>query len=157
MTLTLTLVRHGQTHFNQRQLIQGSCDSPLTRPGRDGVRVTARHLADIPFVAAYSSPSGRAVSTAVELLRHHPQLRLTTDPDLREYDFGSFERRPERELEEVAPWTQIVPEILAGTYPGLPRGEPERFLGRLAADVPARIVWSGELPVSQFTVLGLGV
>ena len=123
MTLTLTLVRHGQTHFNQRQLLQGSCDSPLTRPGRDGVRVTAHHLADVPFVAAYSSPSGRAVATAVELLRHHPNLRLTTDPDLREYDFGTFERRPERELEEIAPWTQIVPEILAGRYPGLPRGE----------------------------------
>ena len=132
MTLTLTLVRHGQTHFNQRQLLQGSCDSPLTRPGREGVRVTARHLADVPFLAAYSSPSGRAVTTAVELLRHHPSVRLRTDPDLREYDFGTFERRPERELEEVAPWAQIVPEILAGTYPGLPRGEH-------AADFMARV------------------
>ena len=132
MTLTLTLVRHGQTHFNQRRLLQGSCDSPLTRPGRDGVRATARHLADIPFVAAYSSPSGRTVATAVELLRNHPNLRLVTDRDLREYDFGSFERRSERELEEVAPWTQIVPEILAGTYPGLPRGEH-------AADFMARV------------------
>ena len=132
MTLTLTLVRHGQTHFNQRQLLQGSCDSPLTRPGRDGVRITARHLADVPFQAAYASPSGRAVATAVELLRHHPTVRLVTDPDLREYDFGTFERRPERELEEVAPWSQIVPEILAGTYPGLPRGEH-------AADFMARV------------------
>jgi probable phosphoglycerate mutase len=132
MTLTLTLVRHGQTHFNQRGLLQGSCDSPLTRPGRDGVRVTAHHLADVPFVAAYSSPSGRAVATAVELLRHHPKLRLVTDPDLREYDFGSFERRPQRELEEIAPWTVIVPEILVGTHPGLPRGEH-------AADFMARV------------------
>ncbi len=132
MTLTLTLVRHGQTHFNQRQLLQGSSDSPLTRPGRDGVRATARHLAGVPFLAAYSSPSGRAVTTAVELLRHHPTVRLRTDPDLREYDFGTFERRPERELEEVAPWAQIVPEILAGTYPGLPRGEH-------AADFMARV------------------
>lgn len=132
MTLTLTLVRHGQTHFNQRQLLQGSSDSPLTRPGRDGVRATARHLADVPFVAAYSSPSGRAVATAVELLRHHPNLRLVTDPNLREYDFGSFERRPERELEEIAPWSEIVPEILAGRYEGLPRGEH-------AADFMARV------------------
>lgn len=132
MTLTLTLVRHGQTHFNQRQLLQGSCDSPLTRPGRDGVRATARHLAEVPFEAAYSSPSGRAVTTAVELLRYHPTVRLRTDPDLREYDFGTFERRPERELEEVAPWREIVPEILAGRYPGLPRGEH-------AADFMARV------------------
>jgi probable phosphoglycerate mutase len=132
MTLTLTLVRHGQTHFNQRQLLQGSCDSPLTRPGRDGVRTTARHLAGVPFQAAYSSPSGRAVATAVELLRHHPNVRLTTDPDLREYDFGIFERRPERELEEIAPWAEIVPEILAGRYPGLERGEhAAEFMARV--------------------------
>lgn len=123
MTLTLTLVRHGQTHYNSRQLIQGSCDSPITRTGRDGVRRTAQHLADRPFIAAYSSPSGRAVTTAVEILRHHATLRLVTDADLREYDFGSYERRPERELEAVAPWAELIPEILAGRHPGLPRGE----------------------------------
>ncbi len=123
MTLMLTLVRHGQTHYNSRQLIQGSCDSPITRTGRDGVRLTARHLAERPFIAAYSSPSGRAVATAVEILRHHAALRLVTDADLREYDFGAFERRPERELEAVAPWTELIPEILAGRHPGLPRGE----------------------------------
>jgi len=123
MTLTLTLVRHGQTHFNARQLLQGSCDSPLTRTGRDGVRVTARHLAPAPFAAAYSSPSGRAVATAVEILRHHPDVRLHTDPDLHEYDFGTFERRPERELEAVEPWSELVPAVLAGRHPGLPGGE----------------------------------
>jgi probable phosphoglycerate mutase len=132
MTLTLTLVRHGQTHFNQRRLLQGSCDSPLTRPGRDGVRLTARHLAGTPFVAAYASPSGRAVTTAVEILRHHPSVRLVTDADLREYDFGAFERRPEHELEAAAPWAELIPEILAGRHPGLPRGEH-------AADYMARI------------------
>lgn len=132
MTLTLTLVRHGQTHFNQRRLLQGSCDSPLTRPGRDGVRLTARHLAGTPFTAAYCSPSGRAVATAVEILRHHPGVRLVTDPDLREYDFGTFERRPERELEEAEPWALFIPEVLAGRHPGLPRGEH-------AADYMARV------------------
>ncbi len=155
MTLTLTLVRHGQTHFNQRQLLQGSCDSPLTRPGRDGVRATARHLADVPFEAAYSSPSGRAVTTAVELLRHHPTVRLRTDPDLREYDFGTFERRPERELEEIAPWREIVPEILAGRYPGLPRGEH-------AADFMTRVrraftTIAERHPAGQVLVVGHGL
>lgn len=155
MTLTLTLVRHGQTHFNQRQLLQGSSDSPLTRPGRDGVRATARHLADIPFVAAYSSPSGRAVATAVELMRHHPTLRLVTDPDLREYDFGTFERRPERELEQVAPWAQIVPEILAGRYPGLPRGEHAAdFMARIRRAFATIIVHH---PVGDVLVVGHGL
>ena len=83
MTLTLTLVRHGQTHFNARRLLQGSCDSPLTRVGREGVRTPARHLADVPFLAAYSSPSGRAVSTPRGKIRHPPPLTRRTAPDQR--------------------------------------------------------------------------
>ena len=101
-TLTLTLVRHGRTYLNQRRLLQGWSDSPLTRAGRDGVRATAAHLAQRPFVAAYSSPSGRAVATAVEILRHHDGVRLRTDPDLREYHFGHYERRHESVLDQAA-------------------------------------------------------
>ena len=123
MTLTLTLVRHGRTHFNARRVLQGRCDSPLTREGREGVRTTARHLAGTPFTAAWSSPSGRAVSTAVELLRHHEDVRLRTHTDLREYHFGVYERRPEHVLDAVQPWAALVEQVLAGTHPGLPGGE----------------------------------
>ncbi|KMM45968.1 phosphoglycerate mutase [Cellulomonas sp. A375-1] len=123
MTLTLTLVRHGRTHFNARRVLQGRCDSPLTREGRAGVRTTARHLADTPFTGAWSSPSGRAIATAVELLRHHDDLRLRTDADLREYHFGIYERRPETSLDAVVAWPTLVGQVLAGTHPGLPGGE----------------------------------
>ncbi|WP_425955430.1 histidine phosphatase family protein [Xylanimonas sp. McL0601] len=134
MTFTLTLVRHGQTHFNARAILQGSSNSPLTRAGREGVRTTARHLAASTFTAAYSSPSGRAVTTAVEILRHHDGLRLQVDADLREYDFGSFERRPERQLEAVEPWAALIPAVLAGRHPGLPDGESgAAFMARVAA------------------------
>ncbi|GEL95334.1 histidine phosphatase family protein [Cellulomonas composti] len=140
MTLTMTLVRHGRTHFNARRVLQGRCDSPLTRAGREGVRTTARHLADTPFTAAWSSPSGRAVATAVELLRHHPDLRLRTDPDLREYHFGAFERRPESALDAVVSWPDLVADVLAGTHPGLPGGESGAdFMGR-TRDVFTRLV-----------------
>jgi len=131
MTLTLTLVRHGRTHLNARRVLQGRCDSPLTRDGRDGVRATARHLATTPFTAAWSSPSGRAVATAVELLRHHEDVRLRTDADLREYHFGSYERQPESVLDAVVAWPTLVGQILAGTHPGLPGGESAaEFLAR---------------------------
>ncbi|ACZ29157.1 Phosphoglycerate mutase [Xylanimonas cellulosilytica DSM 15894] len=134
MTLTLTLVRHGQTHFNSRQILQGSSNSPLTRTGREGVRTTARHLAASDFVAAYTSPAGRAVTTAVEIIRHHPGLPLTVETGLREYDFGKFERRPERELEAFEPWAALVPAVLAGRHPGLPDGEPgAAYMARVTA------------------------
>lgn len=140
MTLTITLVRHGQTYLNARRHLQGSCDSPLTRTGRAGVRVTAQHLARHDLAAAYCSPQGRAVLTAMEILRHHPDLPLTVDPDLRELSFGSFERRPEAVLDAVEPWAELVPRMLAGTHPGVGGGERGAdFMARVRA-VSARVV-----------------
>lgn len=128
----MTLVRHGRTYLNQRRLLQGWSNSPLTRDGLEGVRTTARHLAQRPFVAAYSSPSGRAVATAVEILRHHEDVRLRTDGDLREYHFGDYERRHESVLDQVVAWPELVGEIINGRHPGLPGGEDAAtFLGRL--------------------------
>lgn len=139
MTLTMTLVRHGRTHFNARRILQGRCDSPLTRDGRAGVRTTARHLADVPFTAAWSSPSGRAVATAVELLRHHDGVPLRTDRGLLEYAFGIYEQKPESVLDEVVAWPDLVTEVLAGRHPGLPGGEhAAEFMDR-TRDVFARI------------------
>lgn len=139
MTLTMTLVRHGRTHFNARRILQGRCDSPLTRDGRAGVRTTAQHLAGTPFTAAWSSPSGRAVATAVELLRPHPGVPLRTDRGLLEYAFGDYEQKPESVLEEVVSWPELVTEVLAGRHPGLPGGEPAaEFMGR-TRDAFARI------------------
>ncbi|WP_069387677.1 histidine phosphatase family protein [Cellulosimicrobium cellulans] len=134
MTLTITLVRHGQTVLNARRHLQGACDSPLTRTGRAGVRVTAQHLALHDFDAVYCSPQGRAVLTAMEILRHHPDLPLTVDHDLRELSFGSFERRPEHELDAIESWTDLVPAVLAGTHPGVGGGEPGAdFMARVRA------------------------
>lgn len=121
-TTTLTLVRHGQTHLNARRMLQGSCDSPLTRTGRAGVRLTARHLATEHFDAAYTSPQGRAVLTAAEIVREHPDLVLRADEGLREFSFGHFERRPERDLDTVQPWPELIAQVLDGSHPGLPGG-----------------------------------
>ncbi|MBO9555170.1 histidine phosphatase family protein [Cellulomonas sp.] len=139
MTLTMTLVRHGRTHFNARRVLQGRCDSPLTRDGRAGVRRTAQHLATTPFTAAWSSPSGRAVATAVELLRFHDDVPLRTDRGLLEYAFGDYEQKPESVLDEAIAWPELVTEVLAGRHPGLPGGEhAAEFMGRTRA-VFARI------------------
>ena len=140
MTLTMTLVRHGQTYLNARRHLQGSCDSPLTRSGRAGVRVTAQHLARHDFGAAYSSPQGRAVLTAMEILRHHPDLPLTVDHDLRELSFGSFERRPESQLDAIEPWAELVPRFLAGTHPGVGGGESGHDFMTRVRDVFTRVV-----------------
>lgn len=126
MPLTLTLVRHGRTVYNTEGLLQGWCDSPLTPSGLEGVRVTAAHLADRRFVAAYASPLGRTVTTAGEILAHHPDVPLLTDPDLREYSFGELEATPEVDLWSRVDPFEMFPAVLAGTFPGLPGARSPR-------------------------------
>ncbi|MDR0959099.1 MAG: histidine phosphatase family protein [Propionibacteriaceae bacterium] len=100
--LTLHFVRHGKTVFNTTGRVQGSSDSPLTAEGREVVRRTARMLADIPFVAAYTSPLGRTLQTSELLLAQHPEdVPLTPVDDLRELGFGVYEGGPEPTIEEI--------------------------------------------------------
>ena len=132
MVLTLSLVRHGQTEYNAEHRLQGWCDSPLTTRGLVGVRATAAFLATRPFTAAYVSPTGRAQTTAQEILAHHPWAPPVTDPDLREFGFGDYEARPEAELLARYDPDAMFAEVVSGTFAGIPGGEPGReFLTRV--------------------------
>jgi probable phosphoglycerate mutase len=118
--LRLYLVRHGRTRYNEQGLMQGWSDSPLTDDGLAEVRAMADALADTPFAAAYCSPSPRTVTTAEEILRHHPGVRLVRDAGLREMHFGDHEARPEADLfGTLDPWTMFG-EVFEGSFPGLP-------------------------------------
>jgi broad specificity phosphatase PhoE len=61
------LVRHGQTEFNAIGRWQGQVDSPLTELGKtqaERIGRSLRDLIDANDVAIFSSPLGRALSTA---------------------------------------------------------------------------------------------
>ena len=62
----LYLLRHGQTEFNVKKLVQGRCDSPLTDLGCEQARVAAAWLKahGVQPDRVVASPLGRAVSTA---------------------------------------------------------------------------------------------
>ena len=132
MVLTLSLVRHGQTEYNAEGRLQGWCDSPLTARGLAGVRTTAAHLAAHPITVAYSSPAGRAQTTAHEIMAHHLGAPLVTDPDLREFGFGDLEARPEADLLAAYDPDTMFDEVLRGTFAGIPGGETgPQFLARV--------------------------
>ncbi len=140
MFTTLYLVRHGQTVFNTRLLIQGRCDSPLTDLGREQARAAASWLGErgVRFDAAFSSPAERACGT-MELLWAGPYQRLE---GLRERSFGdlegtdvlalpkpmgdypvSFGGEPELELE--ARLTSTLAAVMRGDYEARPVFAPE--------------------------------
>lgn len=133
--LQLNLVRHGRTVYNSQGRIQGWSDSPLTEEGLAEVRRLANALADKPFAAAYSSPSGRTVTTAEEILRRHPGVPLTLDEGLREMHFGNHETRPEPEVFATVDPRQLFGDVFAGTFPGLPGAaeSSRQYLDRVGA------------------------
>ncbi|WEV71211.1 phosphoglycerate mutase family protein [Lactobacillus sp. ESL0785] len=89
----LYLMRHGETIFNQRKLVQGAVDSPLTKTGiRDAIKM-GKYLQKegLTFDHAYTSTQERASDT-LELITKQPYKRLK---GLKEWDFGLFEAQAE--------------------------------------------------------------
>lgn len=88
----LFLVRHGQTLHNVAGIAQGWNDSELSEEGRDQVRRLGERLASLNPTAIYSSPLGRAMSTA-EAIAEATGLQIVTIDDLREMNYGGWEGR----------------------------------------------------------------
>ena len=83
-------VRHGKTHFNELNLTQGWCDSPLSKDGWKQVEGLKHKLENMQIDAAYSSTLGRAVETA-EILIQGRKIKLIQDKRLKEINFGIME------------------------------------------------------------------
>ena len=88
----LVLVRHGQTVQNVAGIAQGWNDSELSDAGRDQVLRLAKRLSHMKASALYSSPLGRAMSTA-QAIAEATGLPITTLDDLREMNYGGWEGR----------------------------------------------------------------
>lgn len=94
----LYLLRHGQTEFNVKKLVQGRCDSPLTDLGRQQARAAAAWLKAHGVVPdkVVSSPLGRAMDTArlvaCELLG--PEAAVEPCEGIIERCYGTFEEGP---------------------------------------------------------------
>ena len=94
----LYLLRHGQTEFNVKKLVQGRCDSPLTDLGRKQAGMAAAWLEshDVVPDKVVSSPLGRAMDTAqlvaTELLG--PDAAVESCEGIIERCYGSFEEGP---------------------------------------------------------------
>lgn len=94
----LYLLRHGQTEFNVKKLVQGRCDSPLTVLGRQQARAAAAWLKAHGVVPdkVVSSPLGRAMDTAslVACEPLGPDAAVEPCEGIIERSYGTFEEGP---------------------------------------------------------------
>ncbi|HVE72736.1 MAG TPA: histidine phosphatase family protein [Thermoanaerobaculia bacterium] len=92
MKRELILVRHGETEHNVARITQGWSDSDLSERGREQVLRLAQRLKEMKPTALYSSPLGRAMSTA-RAIADATGLEIVPLDDLREMNYGRWEGR----------------------------------------------------------------
>lgn len=90
MTKTIYLIRHGQTDFNIRQVVQGrGVNSDLNETGLQQARMFFEAYKHVPFDVIYTSSLKRTNQTVQQFLEKGlPNIQL---PNLDEIDWGIFE------------------------------------------------------------------
>ena len=110
----LTVLRHGETAWNQDTRIQGHTDIDLNDTGRWQAAQLGRALADDPMAAVYSSDLKRAFATA-HAVASAQGLAPIAHTGLRERCFGCLEGLTWAEIESQHPvdavtWRARTPE-----------------------------------------------
>lgn len=96
---TIYLVRHGETDWNLKRLIQGQTDNPLNQTGIKQAEDLRTRLGNIKFDAFFSSDLMRAKQTA-EIVALNHKLIVQTTKALRERRYGNFEGEGFQKLNE---------------------------------------------------------
>lgn len=116
---TFYLVRHGQTEWNVKGLLQGHADSPLTDNGISQAKELGEKLKNIHFDAVFSSDSLRAKRTA-EIIILEKKLMVQTTQLLREKHFGKYEGKHvsvfANELKHLVDEYEKLPDEKKKTY-----------------------------------------
>lgn len=88
--MNIIVVRHGQTDWNVRDVLQGRTDIELNEKGKLQAIETADNLKDINIDAIYVSPLERTRKTAEEINKTR-KLDMIIDKRLIERGFGEYE------------------------------------------------------------------
>ena len=141
--LTVYLIRHGETAWNEEGRCQGVTDIPLTEKGRCQARAVANALEHTPICRILTSPLLRARDTAAVNAQSHA-LSLESYDELKEWDQGRLEGLTGPELMQDHPgfferWLADP----AGTAP--PGGEPLRAVQQRAWPILDRLRQHNEL------------
>jgi broad specificity phosphatase PhoE len=140
-TLTLLLIRHGETAWNAEARFRGQTDIPLSPRGRRQAEALARSLPPSFSIAyIYSSPLPRCLETARPLATALG-LAVVAEPRLIDLDYGEWQGRPIAEVAEQFPqdYAAWLTGDLSFRFPGgEPVGAPVERLRSFLDDVIER-------------------
>lgn len=105
------VIRHAESQWNREGIIQGQLDSPVTQQGHRQIAALMVALKETSFSQIFSSPSGRAMTTA-QALASQGQCALSSDVRLHEQHFGCLQGQPYHQAMRSHP--DIIPRIFAG-------------------------------------------
>lgn len=88
--MELYLIRHGETVWNAKGLLQGKQDIELNENGIEAAENYKHKISGVEFDKIYCSPLQRAYKTAC-LIRGDRDIPIITDDRLRELSFGDCE------------------------------------------------------------------
>ncbi|XP_076803834.1 fructose-2,6-bisphosphatase TIGAR-like [Clavelina lepadiformis] len=114
----LTLVRHGETDYNLKRMLQGQVDIPLNETGLMQANTVGKYLAEEKISHWYSSDLKRAIETCklIKSQNKHGQsneeastMQIKSDSRIRERSFGVLEGKLSSELYQAAKKARLGP------------------------------------------------
>ncbi len=128
------LCRHGETEWTLSGQHTGKTDLALTEKGEKQAAHLRAKIEKVPFDAIFCSPRRRAIQTC-------GYSKHEIDPNLAEWDYGSFEGKTSAEIREANPGWNIFKD-------GAPDGErPEDVQKRADAFLHKIQKYSGNIAV----------
>ena len=137
-------MRHATTLWNEKKMIQGQQDSPLSKEGQQMAANWGRRLASFSWQRIICSDLGRTRATS-ELINRTLNLPIHPDKRLREQDWGEWSGMTLADVKEKH--KKLLQDMVrSGWFFQPPGGESrKRVLGRsLAALHEAHTSWPGE-------------
>jgi len=96
------LARHGETAWNVEEIYRGRKDVDLDALGVKQAEALGKYLSNWQLQAVYSSPLGRALTTA-SIIAQYQGVETHVDDGLIDFDYGEWQGLSEQEVKKLYP------------------------------------------------------
>ena len=106
----ITYIRHGESEFNRKGILQGTDDPDLSQKGIKQAEALAERLKDMPKAPVFSSPLKRALHTA-KIFASKTDSGIDVIEELKEIDIGHFSTRTWDQVKTAHPELFQQPDV----------------------------------------------